>query len=236
MFDLYIANKNYSSWSLRPWVLMKALEIPFNERLMPFEGGFGASHDTFIHFSPSGLVPCLVDKAVGDGVAVWDSLAITEYLAEQHTNVWPADKIARAWARSATAEMHSGFGALRDECSMNCGVRVELKAISGKLSADIARLDTLWQQGIERFGGPFLAGEHFSAVDAFYAPVAFRVQTFNLPVSEAPWAYVERLLEMSAMQEWYQAALKETWREPMHEVETLKCGTLKADYRTSSST
>lgn len=231
MFDLYIANKNYSSWSLRPWVLMKVLEIPFNEHLMPFEGGFGASHDTFIHFSPSGLVPCLVDEAVDDRLAVWDSLAIIEYLAEQHASVWPRDKAARAWARAATAEMHSGFGALRDECSMNCGVRVALNSLSAKLKADITRLDALWQQGLERFGGPFLAGEHFTAVDAFYAPVAFRIQTFNLPVSEQSQAYVERLLALPAMQAWYQAALEETWREPMHEDETLKNGTLSADYR-----
>ncbi len=231
MFDLYIANKNYSSWSLRPWVLMKVLEIPFNEHLMPFEGGFGASHDTFIHFSPSGLVPCLVDEAVDDGFAVWDSLAIIEYLAEQHASVWPRDKAARAWARAATAEMHSGFGALRDECSMNCGVRVALNSLSAKLKADVTRLDALWQQGLERFGGPFLAGEHFTAVDAFYAPVAFRIQTFNLPVSEQSQAYVERLLALPAMQAWYQAALEETWREPMHEDETLKNGTLSADYR-----
>jgi len=231
MFDLYIANKNYSSWSLRPWVLMKVLEIPFNEHLMPFEGGFGASHDTFIHFSPSGLVPCLVDEAVDDGLAVWDSLAIIEYLAEQNASVWPRDKAARAWARAATAEMHSGFGALRDECSMNCGVRVALNSLSAKLKADVTRLDALWQQGFERFRGPFLAGEHFTAVDAFYAPVAFRVQTFNLPVSEHSQVYVERLLALPAMQAWYQAALEETWREPMHEDETLKNGTLSADYR-----
>ncbi len=227
MFDLYIANKNYSSWSLRPWVLLKALEIPFNEHLMPFEGGFGASHDVYTRFSPSGLVPCLVDS----DLAVWDSLAIVEYLAEQHADVWPIDKTARAWARSATAEMHSGFGALRDDCSMNCGVRVELNELSANLKTDVARLDTLWQQGLERFGGPFLAGEYFTAVDAFYAPVAFRVQTFNLPVSVASRAYVDRLLALSAMQAWYQSALEETWREPMHEAETLKNGTLKADYR-----
>ncbi|MCO7245773.1 MULTISPECIES: glutathione S-transferase family protein [unclassified Halomonas] len=229
MFELYIANKNYSSWSLRPWVLMKALEIPFNEHLMPFEGGFGASHEAFRRFSPSGLVPCLVDGEL----AVWDSLAIVEYLAEQHTNVWPADKAARAWARSATAEMHSGFGALRDECSMNCGLRVELNGLSDKLKADVYRLDALWQQGLERFGGPFLAGKYFSAVDAFYAPVAFRAQTFNLPLSAPSQAYVERLLALPAMQAWYQAALEEPWREPMHEAETLKNGTLKADLRLS---
>lgn len=231
MFDLYIANKNYSSWSLRPWVLMKALEIPFNEHLVPFEGGAGASHDTFIRFSPSGLVPCLVDVTGAEELAVWDSLAIVEYLAEQHTNVWPSDKAARAWARSATAEMHSGFSALRDECSMNCGMRVALNGLSTKLKADVERLDTLWQQGVERFGGPFLTGKRFTAVDAFYAPVAFRVQTFNLPLSDASQAYVEHLLALPAMQAWYQAALEEPWHESMHESETLKNGALKADYR-----
>ncbi|TVP49057.1 MAG: glutathione S-transferase family protein [Halomonas sp.] len=231
MFDLYIANKNYSSWSLRPWVLMKALDIPFNEHLMPFEGGTGASHHTFIRFSPSGLVPCLVDVGNEGELAVWDSLAIIEYLAEQYPNVWPGDKTARAWARSATAEMHSGFGTLRDECSMNCGVRVELNGLSAKLKADVARLDTLWQQGLERFGGPFLAGKHFSAVDAFYAPVAFRIQTFGLPVGEESQGYVERLLALPAMQAWYQAALEEPWRETMHEADTLKNGTLIADHR-----
>lgn len=228
MFDLYIANKNYSSWSLRPWVLMKALEIPFNEHLMPFEGGTGASHDTFIRFSPSGLVPCLVDAEL----AVWDSLAIVEYLAEQHAHVWPSSQPARAWARSASAEMHSGFSALRDECPMNCGVRVALKSVSAKLEADVARLDRLWQQGLARFDGPFLAGQRFTAVDAFYAPVAFRVQTFSLSLSDASQAYVEHLLALPAMQAWYKAALEEPWREPMHEVDTLKNGTLSADYRT----
>lgn len=229
MFDLYIANKNYSSWSLRPWVLMKALEIPFNEHLMPFEGGFGESYATFTRFSPSGLVPCLVD--VESEVAVWDSLAIVEYLAEEHANVWPQEKAARAWARCASAEMHSGFGALRDECSMNCGVRVTLHDFSAGLKNNLARLDTLWQEGLERFGGPFLAGEQFTAVDAFYAPVAFRVQTFNLPLSEASLAYVQRLLALPAMDAWYQAALAETWREPMHEQETLKNAALLTDYR-----
>ncbi len=231
MFDLYIANKNYSSWSLRPWVLMKALEIPFNEHLMPFEGGTGASHATFTRFSPSGLVPCLVDVTDEGELAVWDSLAIVEYLAEQHANVWPSDKAARAWARSATAEMHSGFGTLRGECPMNCGLRLALNGLSAHLKADVARVDALWQQGLERFGGPFLAGDAFSAVDAFYAPVAFRVQTFSLPVSEKSQAYVERLLALPAMQTWYQAALEEPWRESMHEADTLKNGTVTADLR-----
>ncbi|HBP40548.1 MAG: glutathione S-transferase family protein [Vreelandella alkaliphila] len=229
MFDLYIANKNYSSWSLRPWVLMKALNIPFNEHVMPFEGGVGESNATFRRFSPSGLVPCLVDSDVE--VAVWDSLAIVEYLAETYPDVWPEDKAARAWARCASAEMHSGFSALRNECSMNCGVRVALKERSVGLTNNLARLDTLWLEGLERFGGPFLAGEQLSAVDAFYAPVAFRVQTFSLPLSEVSQAYVQRLIAHPAMEEWYQAALAETWREPMHEQDTIKNAALLNDYR-----
>ena len=229
MLDLYIANKNYSSWSLRPWVLLKTLEIPFNEHLMPFEGGFGESLATFKRFSPSGLVPCLVDSE--HEVAVWDSLAIVEYVAEAHPDVWPQPLAARAWARSASAEMHSGFAALRDECSMNCGVRVAMNAMSPGLKSNLARLDVLWQEGLERFGGPFLAGEHFTAVDAFYAPVAFRVQTFGLPLGDASLAYMQRLLALPAMQAWYAAALKETWREPMHEQETLKQATLLSDER-----
>jgi glutathione S-transferase len=232
MFDLYIANKNYSSWSLRPWVLLKTLEIPFNEHLMPFEGGFGESLATFKRFSPSGLVPCLVDRE--HEVAVWDSLAIVEYVAEAHSDVWPQQLAARAWARSASAEMHSGFAALRDECSMNCGVRVAMNAMSPGLKSNLARLDVLWQEGLERFGGPFLAGEHFTAVDAFYAPVAFRVQTFGLPLGDVSLAYVQRLLALPAMQAWYAAALKETWREPMHEQETLKQATLLSDERATA--
>lgn len=176
-------------------------------------------------------MPCLVDVTDEGELAVWDSLAIVEYLAEQHANVWPSDKAARAWARSATAEMHSGFGTLRGECPMNCGLRLALNGLSAHLKADVARVDALWQQGLERFGGPFLAGDAFSAVDAFYAPVAFRVQTFSLPVSEKSQAYVERLLALPAMQTWYQAALEEPWRESMHEADTLKNGTVTADLR-----
>ncbi|MGP9798499.1 glutathione S-transferase family protein [Halomonas sp. 86] len=227
MFDLYIANKNYSSWSLRPWVLMKALNIPFKEHVMAFEGGNGASRDTFIRFSPSGLVPCLVDGET----AVWDSLAIVEYIAEQHARVWPKEATIRAWARSASAEMHSGFSTLRNECPMNCGVRVTLQDVSAGLRADLARLDRLWQEGLSRFGGPYLAGDEFTAVDAFYAPVVFRVQTFGLPLSEASNAYAKHLLTLPAMQAWYQAALDEQWREPHHEADTLKHSTLTADYR-----
>lgn len=174
-------------------------------------------------------MPCLIDSE--HDVAVWDSLAIIEYVAEKHPSVWPEERAARAWARSASAEMHSSFGALRDECSMNCGVRVAMNELSPGLKSNMARLDALWQEGLARFGGPFLAGDRFTAVDAFYAPVAFRIQTFNLTLSEVSLAYVQRLLDLPAMQDWYAAALKETWREPMHEAETVKYATLLSDER-----
>lgn len=225
MYDLFIANKNYSSWSLRPWVLLKQLGLPFNERMQVFEPG--SSWAAFRAFSPTGKVPCLH----AGGVQVWDSLAIVEYLAERHPGVWPEDAAARAWARCAAAEMHAGFGTLREICSMNCGVRVRLRDVPEALRADVARLDELWQQGLLHFGGPFLAGGAFSAVDAFYAPVAFRIQTYGLTVSPVSRGYVERLLLLPAMKQWYAEALLETWREPAHEDACLTHGTLEADLR-----
>jgi glutathione S-transferase len=225
MYQLHITNKNYSSWSLRPWLLLRHLGIPFSEHLHPFPES--AVWETFRHFSPNGRVPCLVD----DSRVVWDSLAITEYVAEEHPAVWPADRGARTWARSAAAEMHSGFTALRNQCGMSCGVRVALREVPADLRKDVARVDELWCEGLQRFGGPFLAGDAFTAVDAFFAPVAFRAQTYNLPLSATAAAYRERLLALPAMREWYEAALQETWREPGHEAEVLGAGDLVADYR-----
>ena len=223
---LYIANNNYSSWSLRPWVLMKTLGLTFEETVHPFPMGGGPTG--FDAFSPTRKVPVLVD---GD-LTIWDSLAITEYLAEQHPAVWPADKTARAWARSATAEMHSGFGQLRTVCSMSCGVRVKLhQPESLGLLQDLQRLQTLWTEGLQRFGGPFLAGHHFSAVDAFFCPVAFRVQTFNLALSDECMAYVQTLLALPAMQAWYEDGLKEPWIEPAHDADVLAFGALVQDLR-----
>lgn len=229
MYTLYIANKNYSSWSLRPWVLLTQSGIAFEEKLAPFQSGTSSSWDAFRAFSPTGKVPCLHD---GDTV-VWDSLAIVEYLAERHTGVWPADARARAWARSAAAEMHSGFQELRSQCPMNCGIRLQLHAISPVLSRDIARVQELWHEGLNRFGGPYLAGDAFTAVDAFYAPVVFRMQSYRLPIEEASQAYVQRVLALPAMRRWYDAALKETWRDPDHEEETLRQGSLLQDLRTA---
>ena len=226
MYTLYIGNKNYSSWSLRPWVMMHALAIPFQEQVVPFDEG--SSWKKFRDFSSSGLVPCLHD---GETV-VWDSLAITEYLAESHSDVWPSGRNARAWSRSVVGEMHSGFAQLRGQCPMNCGVRVDIHEIDKFLQKDLQRIDEIWTEGLERHGGPFLAGPTFSAVDAFYAPVAFRVQTFGLPLGDTAKQYAERMLKHSSMQEWYESALQEPWREVQHEEEIAATGRVTMDYRT----
>jgi glutathione S-transferase len=225
MYTLYVANKNYSSWSLRPWVLLRERGIEFEEKLVQFETG--SSWTAFRKFSPSGKVPCLVD----DGTVVWDSLAIAEYVAERHPGVWPHDREARAFARSVAAEMHSGFPALREQCTMNCGIRVELHRIDEPLSRDLARVNELWNEGIRRFGGPFLAGTEFTAADAFYAPVAFRVQTYSPPLDAAANAYAQRLLALPSMRDWYASALAETWRDAAHEAEVANWGTITEDLR-----
>lgn len=226
MYTLYIANKNYSSWSLRPWVLMRELNIEFEERLVPFDTG--SSWDTFRKFSPSGKVPCLID---GERT-VWDSFGITEYVAEAHPTVWPPDPEARAWARCAAAEMHSGFSALRESCSMSCGIRARLNEVSDALEHDLRRLEELWTEGLQRFGGPFLAGASFTAADAFYAPVAFRIQTYDLELSEVAASYAQRLLDLPSMKSWYAAALLEPWRELAHEQEISRRGVILEDLRT----
>jgi glutathione S-transferase len=225
MLELYIANKNYSSWSLRPWMLMRELEIPFVERLVPF--GDNTGPNGFVSFSPSGKVPCLIDGAT----AIWDSLAIVEYLAEKTPQVWPADPSARAWARSAVAEMHSGFQALREYCTMNCGLRVRIDTCSPALEKDLVRLDELWLQSLSRFGGPYLAGQSFTAIDAFFAPVAFRIQTYEPVMAHDSLLYAKRLLALPSMQDWYAAALLETWRDEAHEVIARNAGTWLNDYR-----
>lgn len=224
MYALYIGNKNYSSWSLRPWVLLTELGIPFEERLARFETG---SSPSFRKFSPSGRVPCLVD---GD-TTVWDSLAITEYVAEAHPRVWPEAKGARAWARAAAAEIHSGFGELRSRCSMSVGVRIRLREVGPRLRGDLDRLGELWADGLGRFGGPFLAGRRFSAVDAFFTPVAFRARTYGLELGAVADAYVARLLALDAMKRWERDALAEDFREADHEAEALAAGELLQDLR-----
>ncbi len=222
---LYIGNKNYSSWSLRPWVLMRALEIPFEERLKPFVPG--SNFDVFRAFSPSGKVPALVTP-LG---TVWDSLAIVEFLAEDTPAVWPSARAARLWARCAAAEMHSGFFALREICSMSCGVRIVLNESHESLNRDLARVDELWCEGLSRFGGPFLAGDSFTAVDAFFAPVVFRVQTYGLPLSPAAKAYQQHMLAQPAMRQWYDEALQETFRDLPHDIDCERYGRIVEDLR-----
>jgi glutathione S-transferase len=228
MYELYIANKNYSSWSLRPWVLMRELAIPFEERLAVFEEG--TNWKRFRAFSPSGKVPCLRDEHT----VVWDSLGIAEYLAERHGGVWPAEAVARAWARCAAAEMHSSFGVLRDRCSMNCGIRVRLHEMPDALKRDVQRIEELWLEGLRRFGGPFLAGPAVTAVDAFFAPVAFRVQTYFLELEPTASAYAARLLSLPSMQRWYADAIEEPWRDPGHEEEAQRAGVWIEDRRASA--
>jgi glutathione S-transferase len=223
-YDLFIGNKNYSSWSLRPWVLMTERAIAFNERLERFSGD---NWKAFRNFSPTGQVPVLHD---GDTV-VWETPGITEYLAERHDGVWPADAVARVWARCAAAEMHAGFNTLRDRCTMNIGVRIRVDDMSDRLHRDIDRLSELWSEGLSRFGGPFLAGPTFTAADAFFAPVAFRIQTYGLVLDDAPAAYAARLLNRPSMQAWEAAALAETFRDPAHEAELKQMGTLLEDRR-----
>ncbi|MEQ1689497.1 MAG: glutathione S-transferase family protein [Sphingopyxis sp.] len=225
MYQLITANRNYSSWSLRPWLLMQGLRIKFENRLEPFTKP--DNHADFRAFSPTGQVPVLID---GDRT-IHDSLGIALYLADRHDAVWPSDPDARAWAQCAAAEMHSGYAALRNDCTMNIGVRVKLGPMSPALLANIARIGELFEQGLIRFGGPYLAGKAFSAADAFYAPVAFRVRTYGLDVG-AGQTWVDHIIAHPAMQQWESEALGEHWREAGHEAELAACGAIIADYRT----
>jgi glutathione S-transferase len=224
MYELITANRNYSSWSLRPWLLMKALGIPFADRIEPFTKP--SNYDEFRAFSPTGQVPVLRDGPR----SVWDSLGIALYLAERHAGIWPADEEARAFAQSAVAEMHGGFSALRNDCTMNVGVRVTPNAMRSALERDVARIRELFETALDRFGGPWLGGTAFTALDAFYAPVAFRVRTYGLDVGDGR-TWVDHVLAHPAMLEWEAAALAETWREASHEEELAAAGRIVADYR-----
>ena len=229
-YTLITANRNYSSWSLRPWLLMKGLGLQFEDRLEPFTRP--QNYDEFRTFSPTGQVPVLLHAEGTVTRTIYDSMGITLYLADRHKGVWPADPAARAWAQCAASEMHSGFSALRNDCTMNVGVRVKPKPMSDALKANVARLRELWEEGRSRFGGPFLAGADFSAVDAFFAPVAYRVRTYGLDVG-AGRSWIDHILAHPAMLRWEAEALKENWRELGHEDELRSCGEVTADYRQS---
>ena len=225
-YTLITANRNYSSWSLRPWLLMKALEIPFTDRIEPFTKP--DNYDDFREFSPTGQVPLLID---GER-KVWDSLGIALYLADRHEGIWPQDDAARAFAQCITAEMHGGFGALRNDCTMNVGVRVTPRPMSLALRRNVARLKEMFEEGLGRFGGPWLAGAEFTAADAFYAPVAWRIRTYGLDVGRGQ-AWVEHIIAHPAMRQWEADALAEEWREASHEEELAAAGAITADYRRS---
>lgn len=150
-------------------------------------------------------MPCLVTA----DTTVWDSLAICEYIAEDYPHVWPQEKTARAWARSAAAEMHSGFTTLRRECPLNCSESRPAAEMTPELQKECQRLDKIWCEGLTRFGGPWLAGENISAADAFYVPVALRARTYQLPFSAAAQTWIDRILAHPAIIEWCEAAAKE---------------------------
>tara|TARA_R110000772_G_scaffold169116_8_gene280861 strand:- start:216 stop:902 length:687 start_codon:yes stop_codon:yes gene_type:complete len=223
-YTLITANRNYSSWSLRPWALMSALKIRFKNEIIYFEED---NYERFRKFAPNGQVPCLQD----DGRTIWDSLAIIEYLAERHQGVWPVDEKARSWARCAVAEMHGGFAPLRNQCPMNIGVRAKLHAIDLPLQRNLDRISELFADGWDSFGGPWLAGDSFTAVDAFYAPVAYRVRTFNLDIGYKGRAWVDHIIAHPVMQAWEAEALAEKHREIDHEEEMAASAAIIDDFR-----
>ena len=212
MLKLYIGNKNYSSWSMRPWVMLKQANIPFEEVMVRFDSFDGDSKfkETMAAVTPAGRVPVLAD----DGLAVWDTLAIAEYVAEKFPDrqLWPQDAKARAHARSVCAEMHSGFSALRGNCPMN--IEAQLPQAGGlawrkpEVRADVQRIVAMWSDLLETHKGPMLFGE-FSIADAFFAPVCLRLRNYALPVPGHITDYVRRVCSLPGVKAWIDQALEE---------------------------
>ena len=209
---LYIGNKNYSSWSLRPWIAMKAKGIEFEEILIPFDDE--AKNPKFKEFSPTAKVPTLVDE----DLTVWESLAILEYLAEKFPDagIWPKNQKARAHARAISNEMHGGFGGIRNECPMNIRRQISAITISNDVRKDVARIEAIWSECLETYGGPFLFGE-FSNADAMFAPVVNRLEIYELSVHSAVSAYSQVMKSHPAWIEWEEDARAETWIVPADE-------------------
>lgn len=205
---LYIGNKNYSSWSFRPWLAMKAANIAFDEVVIPLYTG-AADKQRILDVSSAGKVPVLTD---GD-VTVWDSMAIIEYLAEKlpQAQLWPQDPASRAHARAISAEMHGGFGALRRECGMNIHRQIRAKTLSDEARENIARVQEIWGDCRRCYAGagPFLFGT-FTAADAMYAPVVHRFRTYAIDVSPPVREYMEAMLAYPPFAEWTAQALAET--------------------------
>ena len=205
---LVIGNKNYSSWSMRPWLALRASGIAFEEIFIPLYTG-EADKQRILDFTRSGKVPALID---GD-ITIWDSLSIIEYVADRfpQARLWPEDRASRAHARSISAEMHSGFMALRSECGMNLHRPVRATALSADARANVARIQQIWNECRERYGktGPFLFGQ-FGAADAMFAPVVHRFRTYAIPVAGEAQAYMETMMALPAFQEWTRAGLAES--------------------------
>ncbi len=218
--QLIIGNKNYSSWSFRPWIAMKVLGIPFEEILIPFGTPLGNPDfkTRLAAYSPAGLVPVLVD----DDTHVWETLAIMEYLSDKFPDksVWPPDMKLRAQARVLSSEMHAGFGALRSECPVNFRRPVRTRELSGAAQANVRRVDAMWSECRGKHGGPFLFGK-FCAADAMYAPMVARLHIYGQKEKLGPEsrAYMDAMMALPAWAEWRVAALKETWIVPQDEAD-----------------
>ena len=209
---LIIGNKNYSSWSFRPWIAMKTAGMAFDEQVISLnDPNF---KPTVLAVSRNGKVPGLDD----DGVHVWETLAILEYLADKlpQAALWPSDPRQRAHARAVAAEMHAGFPALRRECPMNFWRPVKRRDLSPEATADVARIDAIWADCQARYGGPFLFGS-FGAADAMYAPVVSRFHTYAVEVGPPSRAYMDAVMGLPAWREWAEAAVKEPWVLPEDE-------------------
>jgi glutathione S-transferase len=216
MLKLIIGNKNYSSWSLRPWIAMKVAGIPFEEEVISLDDP--DFKDRVLRVSPTGKVPALVD---GD-IHVWESLAILDHLSERfpQAGLWPADLAARAHARAVAAEMHAGFGPLRRHCPMNMWRTVKSRELPPEVAADVARVEALWTDCRTRFGrgGTFLFGG-FGAADAMYAPIVSRFHTYGVEVGAVARAYIDAVIRLPAWSEWRNAALREPWVLQRNEVD-----------------
>jgi glutathione S-transferase len=204
---LVLGNKNYSSWSFRPWIGMRVAGIPFAEQVISLDDP--QFKPTLLKVSPAGKVPVLIDG----NVHVWESLAILEYVAEKFpaSGLWPADSAARAHARVIAAEMHAGFTPLRQHCPMNFWRPVKPRELPPEVAANVARIGNMWSECLARFGGPFLFGPKFCAADAMYAPVVSRFHTYTIEVSAPARAYMDAVMALPAWAEWKKAALVEPW-------------------------
>ncbi|MGC2780822.1 MAG: glutathione S-transferase family protein [Bradyrhizobium sp.] len=205
---LVIGNKNYSSWSMRPWLALRGCDISFEEIVVPLYTDDPADKARIVSHSPAGKVPILIDGAI----TVWDSLAIIEYLAERfpQAGLWPSEAGARAHARSISAEMHSGFPALRNECPMNLHRPVRPVQLSADATANVARIEEIWRDCRVRYGGPFLFGR-FGAADAMFAPVVTRLHTFAIPVAAETRGYMDTMMALPAFAAWVKDGLAENW-------------------------